>query len=190
MVTTITALLVATCIYAKYEGFSTEVTYVRSKVDNRRYLVRNIEGKEESADHLAELRARLKNFVKDIKKTFPNDPKVQRLSSKFKPDNLSETTLGSKFTSYSVNKGEKIVFCIRQRDTNNNLIDINTITFVALHELAHVMTISIGHTSEFWDNFKFLLKHAINKKFYKYQPFHLEPHKYCGTTIGDTPLKL
>ena len=32
--------------------------------------------------------------------------------------------------------------------------------FVTIHELAHVMTKSIGHKTEFWDNFKFLLQEA------------------------------
>ena len=34
--------------------------------------------------------------------------------------------------------------------------------FVALHELSHVMTVSVGHTQEFWENFKFLLKEAVD----------------------------
>ena len=67
---------------------------------------------------------------------------------------------------------------------------MNTITFVALHELAHVMTVSIGHTQEFWDNFKFLLKFAIAEGFYNYHPYHQQPMKYCGTMITDTPHKL
>ena len=78
----------------------------------------------------------------------------------FNPDNITETDKDSKYTSYSVNKGEKMVFCLRSRDEKNNLVDINTIMFVAIHELAHTMTKSIGHTQEFWDKFRTLLKNA------------------------------
>ena len=65
----------------------------------------------------------------------------------------------------------------------------NTIMFVALHELAHTMTQSIGHTEEFWDNFRFLLKEAIAKGIYKYKNYKEEPEAYCGISITDTPLK-
>ena len=34
--------------------------------------------------------------------------------------------------------------------------------FVTLHELAHVMTVSVGHTEEFWTNFKFLLTKSVD----------------------------
>ena len=60
--------------------------------------------------------------------------------------------------------------------------------FVALHELSHVMTKSIGHTEEFWDNFRFLLKEAINANLYKNHNFRKFPVKYCGTEITDSPL--
>ena len=80
--------------------------------------------------------------------------------------------------------------CIRERDENNKLIDENTLFFVALHELAHVMTMSIGHKKEFWTNFKFLLRNAIKEGYYKYHHYHHAPKKYCGTYISDTPLKL
>ena len=69
----------------------------------------------------------------------------------------------------------------------NNLIEMNTLMFVALHELAHVMTKSIGHTDEFWNNFRFLLKHAIANGLYIKQDFKNKPVKYCGTMITDSP---
>ena len=56
--------------------------------------------------------------------------------------------------SLSINKGEKIAFCLNTRKGGNKLIDENTLMFVALHELSHVGTVSIGHTQDFWRNFK------------------------------------
>lgn len=190
LVPIVTLIVLTVSAYKIYEGFSSEVTYVRSTVDNHRYLVRNLEDKLSAANMLAELRQKLKKFVADIAEKNKGDVRVERLNIRFKPNNITESTSDSKYTSYSVNKGQKIVFCIRERDQNNNLVDMNTITFVALHELAHIMTVSVGHTKEFWGNFKYLLKFATENGYYTYHPYHETPKKYCGTMITDTPLKL
>ena len=69
---------------------------------------------------------------------------------------------------------------------------MNTINYVAIHELSHLMTTSIGHTSEFWNNMKFLLQEVIDSplKIYTYQPYHKIPQEYCGTTISDSAYKM
>jgi predicted SprT family Zn-dependent metalloprotease len=79
--------------------------------------------------------------------------------------------------------------CVRERDEGGKLVDENTLFFVALHELAHIMTHSKGHTVEFRNNFRYLLDHAVKDGYYHYQPYHQDPKKYCGTYISDTPLK-
>ena len=168
--------------------FSDDTVLVRSTVDNRRYKVLNKKDGQLAANQLALLRQKLKQFVTQLKLKHANDNRIARLSSKFKPDNFSEGNNNGSFTSYSINKGEKIVFCLRQRNEHDDIIDINTITFVALHELSHVMTVSVGRTQEFWENFKFLLKEAVDMNVYQYQNFHLNPQKYCGITITNTPL--
>ena len=75
---------------------------------------------------------------------------LKRLKKNYRPNNITESSPGNKYTSYSINKGDKIVFCLRSKDGSNKLEDINTMMFVAIHELAHLMTKSIGHTTEFW----------------------------------------
>ena len=82
---------------------------------------------------------------------------------------------------------EKIIFCIRSKDTHQ-LVDLNTMMFVAIHEMAHIMTISIGHTDEFWNNMRYLLKKAINIGIYKRHNYKENPVSYCGTQITDSPL--
>ena len=59
--------------------------------------------------------------------------------------------------------------------------------YVALHELSHIATKSIGHTDEFWENFKFLITEA--KKIGVYNPvdYKKEPSRYCGMNITDNP---
>ena len=67
------------------------------------------------------------------------------------------------------------------------LIDENTLTFVALHELSHLMTPSIGHNSDFWENFKFILTEAISLKLYVPVNYKTKPTAYCGMNITDNP---
>ena len=54
-----------------------------------------------------------------------------------------ESTDDSKFTSYSINKGEEIVFCLRCKKTNQ-LHNINELMYVAIHEISHVACPEIG----------------------------------------------
>ena len=73
-------------------------------------------------------------------------------------------------------------------DKREKLIELNTIFFVVLHELAHIMTQSVGHTDEFWKNFKFILKNAVKLNIYKEIDYSKYPKKYCGIEVTDSPL--
>ena len=93
----------------------------------------------------------------------------------------------SKYTAYSENKGEKLAFCATTTKKGNKLIDENTLMFVALHELAHIATKSIGHTTEFWQNFKFLIEAAKEINVYNPVDYKEKPVNYCGMKITDSP---
>jgi hypothetical protein len=84
-----------------------------------------------------------------------------------------------------VNKGEKIVMCIRQAK-DNAFVDLNVLMYVALHELAHLMTEEIGHPKSFWDNFKRLATEAVDIGVYKRDDFKAKPQSYCGITISSS----
>tara|TARA_B100001093_G_C26655479_1_gene939436 strand:+ start:200 stop:802 length:603 start_codon:yes stop_codon:yes gene_type:complete len=190
-------LTTITIFYTYLEWKSTEVTYVESMIDGGSYLVRKREDMGEAANLLAQLNTNLKAIIEHC-----SDPKnqqhyteqniidIKRLKRNYNEEAISESSPGNKYTSYSINKGEKIVFCLREKDGSDKLIDLNTLMFVAIHELAHLMTKSIGHTPEFWDNMRFLLKIGIDIGVYKYQNFISKPVSYCGMTITDTPLKI
>ena len=128
------------------------------------------------------------------RQTLENDMKIklkediERLINNFNSDAFSETTPDSKYTSYSVNKGEKINFCVRSK-TDDTLVKENIMTFVSIHEMGHLMTKSIGHDPEFWQNMRLLLKISIDNGLYKNVDFNKKPEPYCGITISDTPLK-
>ena len=54
----------------------------------------------------------------------------------------------------------------------------NILIFVALHEMSHIGTASIGHTKEFWNHFAWLLEKAETIKIYNYQNFVLHVSLY------------
>lgn len=171
----------------KFETKYSELTYVTSDIDNMQYLVRNRKDSKQAANTLATIKKHLQAIVKYLEENHISDPKVQRLIAKFRPEQISESLPNTNYTSYSVNKGEKIVFCIRSKKTHK-LVDINTMMFVAIHELAHIMTKSIGHTDEFWENMKYLLQKGIKIGVYKDEDYRNNPKPYCGTQITDSPL--
>lgn len=166
-----------------------EMAYVSSDIDNQRYLVRNMEDKQEAADRLAKIRKKLLRLMNHLKQTYNDRPFVKQILKNFdaNPDRFTESTPDASYTSYSVNKGEKIFMCLRQRDDKEDLVDDNILIFVALHEMSHIGTVSIGHTKEFWNHFAWLLEKAENLEIYKYQDFAAHPVEYCGVYITDSP---
>lgn len=159
-----------------------EIEYVKSKIDERRYLVRKLSDKQKAADYLADINKDCMMLIKHLKKKYASNVDIQRLAKNYNPDNVSEGSSDSGYTSYSINKGEKIILCIRQKDTNE-LVDKNVVMYVTIHELAHLMTDEIGHTPKFWDNFKFILTEAVDIGLYKKVNYSKEPVKYCGIKI-------
>jgi hypothetical protein len=183
-------ILIAFCLlgYTQLEHLSNEVSYVVSPIDGNEYLVRNMDDSIQAANMLAKMRIKLEKLCKIMRDKYPHDESVKRMNSNFKPANITEAGKNNQYTSYSINKGEKIVFCIRHKGEKENLVDENTMTFVSIHELAHIMTKSIGHTDEFWSNFKKLLKNAIDYKLYEKEDYKNNPKDYCGIKVTDSPL--
>ena len=179
--------IILTSLVMIYQSNYSSLIYVKSEVDRETYLVQRRDDSQDAADLLGSLKQNLSQLINIMKEKYPNDKRVIRLKNRFNPDNISESLPGSQYTSYSVNKGEKLVFCIRKKNTQE-LIKLNTIIFVAIHELAHLMSISIGHTEEFWNNMRFILKVAIKHKIYKEQDFKNKPEPYCGIKITSSPL--
>lgn len=158
-----------------------EVTYVRSKLDGRRYLVQKKPDAERAADMLARLNADMIKLVQHMMAKFRSREDVRRLYNNYNADAISEGGMEHGYTSYSVNKGEKVVLCIRQKD--GSFVSQNVLVYVATHELAHIMTSEVGHTDTFWANFRFLLREAMKIGVYTYQDFGKEPQPYCGIQI-------
>ena len=165
---------------------------VRSKVDNKVYRVRDLSDKQGAADLLARIRIKMGNFMTYLETRYQDKPQIKRLVKNFRanPERLLEATPDADHTSYSVNKGEKVHLCLRQREgggQKEQLVDDNVMMFVALHEMSHMITATIGHGTDFWNNFGFLLKEAESQGIYKHQDFKSHPVSYCGVSITDAP---
>lgn len=159
-----------------------------SNVNGKTYCVRDREKLEVAADLLATVSDKCSTLVKYVNKKFPNDPNVQILVKNYNPTSFSETLPTSTLKAYSENKGEKLAFCLNKHDKDNGaLIDMNTLMFVAIHELSHVMTKSVGHEEKFWKNFKFLLEQSKESKLYTPVNYAKNPQPYCGMKLDGNP---
>jgi hypothetical protein len=163
---------------------------VKSTRDNRIYCVQNLPDKQEAADRMSTIRVKLDKLIEHYRDdiALSNDPRIEVLLRRFKPENMCENDIKSDTTSYSENKGELIVVCLRDKRPPYVFVDENTVMFVILHELAHLMTTSIGHTPEFWANFRIILHDAITLNIYTPINYAKQPTAYCGMTITDSPI--
>jgi hypothetical protein len=161
---------------------------VISKVDGNTYCVRDTARVQQSADLLAKVTVRMRELVAYMDQQYGSDVRVQRLVKNFNPKRIVETLPNSEFTAYSENKGSKLAFCLRKDKDKLKLIDLNTLTFVAIHELSHLTTVSVGHHDDFWVNFKFLLENAVSIGIYNSVDYSAHPQEYCGMTISENPL--
>ena len=186
IVLVITAIVIFFCFLVEYDKKASEMTYVKSNINGEMYRVRKLDDKIEASDILAETEIKLRNICNFLKKKFPDDDRVKRLD-RFDNTIIQESDGNGNQTSYSINKGEKLVLCLRAKDGTNSFVDKNVLLFVSLHEITHIMTKSVGHTEEFWDNFKFVLKECQEAGLYKCIDFSKNPQKYCGIKVSNTP---
>jgi len=177
------------CYYLYNESDSFQLKCIVSTVDGNKYCVRDRKRLQESADLLATVTEKCKKLVEYVYEKYPDMDNVKRLHDGFNPKKVMEILPTSKYTAYSENKGEKIAFCLNKEKNKDKeaLIDENTLTFVAIHELSHIATKSIGHKDEFWENFKFLLGEAKEAGIHNPQDYKSEPKEYCGMKIKDNP---
>jgi hypothetical protein len=185
------ALLGAGAALAFFSSYGpTNLTKVKSSSGSE-YNVQNLPDKQDAADCMHRICGNLKKLIQHYKDdpSAMADHRISVMVERFNPDNMCENNLDATSTSYSENKGEKIVVCLREKVAPFKLIDDNTIMFVILHEMSHLMTTSIGHTPEFWANFKRILQDAIQVSIYTPVNYAKNPVEYCGMTITDSPIQ-
>ncbi len=161
---------------------------VKFEVDGNAVLVRDTPDKNDSAKLLSELINRMYTLKKIVVENSDKYPEYKDYINQFNENfnknrtKIYETSLNSEYTSYSINKGEELVFCLRSKSTGK-LHDINLLMYVAVHELAHTACPETGHTPLFNKIFKFLLEIAIDYKLYYYEDYASNPIEYCGMRL-------
>lgn len=171
----------------------TDMTYIKSNIDDQYYLVRNESDKQEAANTLAKIRQNILLLSSDLfahKQDLPNvkyKEYITRLHERANKIIIVESTRDSKYTSYSINKGEQIVFCLRKKLLPNNLHDINLMMYVVLHEISHVACpIYDNHGPLFREIFNFITLHAMKLGIYNKIEFRTNPVVYCGLPITES----
>jgi hypothetical protein len=161
-----------------------DVVVVKSKIDGRNYRVNENGDSQGSADLLAEINVDILKLIDHLKSN--SDEHVQRLCKRYNPDRLGENLEYKSYKAYSLNKGEEIVLCLHDKD-GKLITDKNTMKFVLIHELAHIMTVENGHPPIFWKNMGFLLKEANSIGIYDAIDYSKNPVYYCGVFVDKTP---
>ena len=172
------------------------MTYVKSTIDNNFYRVRDLPDKQIAANMLAKIRINIINLVdymnknKDIKyKDYKEN--IERLKNKIELVNFSENNGKGKETSYSVNKGDELVLCLRSKVDYDKFHDMNIIYYVVLHEISHIASPVYeenhnNHGPIFKKIFSFITSVAVEQGYYKKVDFNKNPEEYCGIIINDS----
>lgn len=167
--------------------------------DNVEAITSTLDGKyyEVRSNSAPDIKQTAANYLSDISKkgdllvnymnihNIPDQESAKRLKSRWSNCVLRETSSNEKSAAYTVNKGEEMRLCIRNR--NGTFEDSNTAFFVIIHEMAHLCSTSWGHNEEFRDYFSQIVSVASSLGLYKPQDFVNNPVTYCGTEINTTP---
>jgi predicted metal-dependent hydrolase len=165
------------------------VVLITGKDNFTKYLVYDDDKKKESAvllEQVTENMFKLKTYLYSNKNNFVEfKDYIKQLHRNLNKDRtlIYENDPKSDLTSFSVNKGEEIAFCLKSKKTGD-IHDVNLIMYVALHEMAHIACPEIGHGELFKKIFKFLTEQAIELGIYKYDDYDSKPVEYCGMMLS------
>lgn len=115
-----------------------------SFIDGEKYWVRDLEDKANAANTLANIKINMEKLINYLKvnidkyKDNENYEYINNLINRTKEIYIMETPSDEKYTSYTVNKGEKIYFCLRSKFLNE-IHDMNTLLYVVIHEMSQVL---------------------------------------------------
>ena len=178
--------LVSYVIYNNYNNkIDTKMIY-SNKYDKYFYIKDNMSNVDESLNYLNDLSVKISKLVDYMyKENLPNKYVSSKLYFSWLNCKLGEIPSNADSIAYTLGKGVEIRLCIRKN--NKEFEDPNTSMFVLLHELAHIMSESKGHTTEFKNNFSYITHLASYLGIYKPENFHTNPKTYCGFEINTTP---
>jgi|TARA_B110000285_G_C15134105_1_gene625677 hypothetical protein len=182
-------IIVIISIKSYYDSDLFQLKCIISDVNGKKYCVRERKNIKKASDLLAITTKNMTTLVNYLINKYPDKECAVLLHKNFNPGKIKEILPTSEYTAYSENKGEQIALCLSNKSKNDsdNLIDKNTLMFVALHELSHLATKTIGHDDTFWKNFKFLLEESEKINIYKPINYKNNSTNYCGMEITDNP---
>lgn len=166
------------------------VIYIESSTGTK-FLVHKDNDKQQKANLLGQLVENLyllkNHLVKNRDNLKDYSEYIDLLSKNFNEGKTSvyETDPDSNLTSYSVNKGEEISFCLRSKKTGE-LHDINLLTYVGIHEISHIACPEIGHGDLFKKIFRMFAQEAVNIGIYKKVDYSFQPVEYCGMILSSS----
>jgi hypothetical protein len=175
-------------IFIYFRNSDFQLKCIISDINGNTFCVRERTRINEAVDLLAKNTEKAKELVTYLQNKYPDKDLIKRLINGFNPDTIKETLPNSKHTAYTENK-QDMYFCLNVKKDNeeSELIDEHTLMFVTIHEMAHICTKSIGHKSEFWENFRFLLEEAKLAGIHEPVDYSKSPTEYCSTKINDNP---
>lgn len=142
-----------------------------------------------AVETLAYLNMVNKKVIDKMREKYKHSSKIDIdfLDKNYDENVIEENVAGiSGDTSYVLNKGDLIKLCIREAQTGN-IHDINTLVFVSLHELTHMIDKNWGHTYTFWGAFQEILDTAVDLELYRPVDYSVYPIMYCGMEIKSNP---
>lgn len=136
---------------------------------------------------LENLLLKVQKFLQILGNMHPDNKDVKRLISRMKKVEIQESPNEKDVSSYTIDKGQLISICLRNKNDLTKFHDENTMWFVICHELAHVMSVTEGHNGEFIKNFKFLLTESANYNMYNPIDYRKKNITYCGVKVTNNP---
>jgi hypothetical protein len=175
-----------------------EIVYTKSDIDGKTYIIRrgrnhNEKFYKESANTLALINGRMEKLINHLENTYKGDYStnyfIKKLKFNYNHSILSEAAIDDRYTTYTIDK-QNMHICLRTRDSEDKVYDLNILMYVVLHEAAHLANYDqngvaiIGHGPEFRMIFKFLVENAIKIGVYNYVDYTNFPQEYCGLILS------
>jgi hypothetical protein len=114
---------------------------------------------------------------------------IDTLLNNYNPDTIGEHIPLTNETTYTRNKGESMHVCLRDKTNPSKLVPEDTLLFVLLHEISHIAAYNTwGHTTRFWEVFKFILREAVASGIYRPVNYATHNEMYCGLNLTHNPL--
>jgi hypothetical protein len=178
-------------IYILYIIKKNRLTLVQAN-NNNKYMVYNDENKIESANLLATLVDNMyklrNNLINNKNKEYEEYKEyIDLLEENFNNERtyIYENIPDSNLTSFTINKGEELGFCLKSKITGN-FHDINLLMYVAIHEMSHVACPEIGHNDLFKKIFMFFTTEAIKMGLYTKIDYQINNVEYCGMILSSS----